>query len=37
MYVMAVLLVVGFICNLFVCEVHERHHMKHQEADALGV
>jgi MFS family permease len=37
MYVMAVLLVVGFFCNLLIREVHERHHMKHQEADALGM
>lgn len=37
MYVMAVLLVVGFFCNLFVQAVHERHHMKHEEADAMGV
>ncbi len=37
MYVMAVLLVVGFFCNLFIREVHERHHMKHEEADALGM
>jgi MFS family permease len=36
MYVMAGLLVVGFICNLFVRPVDERHHMK-QEADALGM
>ena len=27
MYVMAALLVVGFLCNLFVQSVHERHHM----------
>jgi MFS family permease len=37
MYVMAALLLVGFFCNLFVTAVHERHHMKHQTADALGV
>ncbi len=37
MYVMAVLLVVGFFCNLFVRAVHERHHMKHEEADAMGM
>jgi hypothetical protein len=29
--------VVGFFCNLLIREVHERHHMKHQEADALGM
>jgi MFS family permease len=36
MYVMAVLLVIGFICNYFVTAVHERHHMKRgEEAEAL--
>jgi MFS family permease len=35
MYVMAVLLVVGFFCNLFVTAVNERHHMKKlREAEA---
>jgi hypothetical protein len=34
MYLMAGLLVVGFICNLFVKDVHERHHMRAVEADA---
>jgi MFS family permease len=34
MYVMAVLLVIGFICNFFVSAVHERHHMKLREAEA---
>jgi MFS family permease len=34
MYLMACLLVVGFICNLFVKDVHERHHMRAVEADA---
>jgi MFS family permease len=34
MYVMAVLLVVGFICNFFIRAVDERHHMKAQEAEA---
>ena len=33
MYVMAVLLVVGLICNYFVKAVHERHHMKALAAD----
>ena len=33
MYVMAALLVVGFICNLLVRAVHERHHMQ-QTAEA---
>jgi MFS family permease len=37
LYVMAVLLVVGLICNLFIKAVDERHHMKHEEANALGV
>jgi MFS family permease len=37
MYVMAALLLVGFLCNLFVTAVNERHHMKHQAADAMGV
>jgi MFS family permease len=37
MYVMAVLLVIGFFCNLLVREVHERHHMPHEEADAMGI
>jgi MFS family permease len=36
MYVMAVLLVIGFICNLLIRPVHERHHMP-DDADALGV
>ncbi len=37
MYVMAVLLVIGFFCNLLIREVHERHHMPHEEADAMGM
>jgi MFS family permease len=37
MYVMAVLLIVGFFCNLFVQAVDERHHMRHEDADAMGV
>jgi len=37
MYVMAALLLVGFFCNLFVKAVHERHYMKHQTADAMGM
>ena len=37
MYVMAVLLIVGFFCNLFVQAVDERHHMRHEEADAMGM
>jgi MFS family permease len=35
MYVMAALLVVGFFCNFFIKEVHERHHMKRDEVDAM--
>ena len=34
MYVMAGLLVVGFVCNLFVRPVHERFHMRAVEAEA---
>ena len=37
MYVMAALLVIGFFCNLLIQEVHERHHMPHEEADAMGI
>jgi MFS family permease len=37
MYVMAVLLIIGFFCNLFVQAVDERHHMKHEGADAMGM
>ncbi len=37
MYVMAGLLVIGFFCNLFVKAVHERHYMKHERADAMGM
>jgi len=34
MYVMAVLLVIGFICNYFVAAVHARHHMALRPAGA---
>jgi len=34
MYVMAVLLVIGFICNFFIAAVHERHHMEARKAEA---
>jgi MFS family permease len=34
MYVMAMLLVVGLVCNLLVKAVHMRHHMEQQPADA---
>jgi MFS family permease len=33
MYVMAVLLIIGFLCNLMLKAVHERHHMKLEEAE----
>ena len=33
MYVMAVLLVIGFLCNLSLKAVHERHHMKLEDAE----
>ena len=36
MYVMAVLLVIGFICNYFVTAVHQRHHMKLREVQATA-
>jgi MFS family permease len=35
MYVMAVLLVIGFFCNLAVKAVHERHHMSDDAREAL--
>ena len=37
MYVMAVLLVIGLICNLLVKPVHERHHYRHDETLVGGV
>jgi MFS family permease len=37
MYLMAALLVVGFLCNLFVKAVHERHHMgQDEDTDVLA-
>jgi len=33
MYIMAGLLVIGFICNLMVKAVHERFHMKSDKAE----
>ncbi len=36
MYVMAVLLVIGFFCNLAIKEVDKRHHMVEDKADAIG-
>jgi MFS family permease len=37
MYLMAALLVVGFLCNLFITAVNERHHMVSDESDAMGM
>ena len=37
MYILAGLLVAGFICNLLVRPVHERHYMSEAEADLPGV
>jgi hypothetical protein len=34
MYLMAGLLVVGFLCNLFIRPVHERHHMPAVQGEA---
>ncbi len=36
MYVMAVLLVVGFLCNFFIKAVHERHHMPDDTANSIA-
>jgi MFS family permease len=33
LYIMAGLLMVGFICNLLMKEVHEQHYMKHDEVE----
>jgi MFS family permease len=33
LYIMAALLTVGFICNLLMREVHEKHYMTHDEVD----
>ncbi len=33
LYIMAGLLTIGFICNLMMKEVHEKHHMKHDAVD----
>lgn len=35
MYIMAGLLTLGFVCNLLIRPVHEKHHMKHDEFDEL--
>ncbi|MGR9053313.1 MAG: L-lactate MFS transporter [Gammaproteobacteria bacterium] len=33
MYIMAGILLLGFLCNLMIRPVHEKHHMKHDEFD----
>lgn len=33
LYIMACLLTIGFVCNLLMKEVHEKHYMKHDEVD----
>lgn len=35
MYIMAGILLVGFVCNLLIRPVHEKHHMRHDEFDEL--
>ncbi|QPK63978.1 OFA family MFS transporter [Methylomonas sp. LL1] len=35
MYIMAGILALGFVCNLLIKPVHEKHHMKHDEFDEL--
>jgi MFS family permease len=37
MYVMATLLVIGFLCNLFITAVNERHHMSAAQSEATLV
>jgi MFS family permease len=37
MYLMAALLVVGFLCNLFITAVNQRHHMQPDTSDAMGI
>jgi MFS family permease len=37
MYLMAALLVVGFLCNLMITAVNDRHHMVPDESDAMGM
>ena len=37
MYLMAGLLVIGFLCNFFIKAVHERHHMKEESAEATAM
>jgi MFS family permease len=35
MYIMASILLIGFVCNLLIKPVHEKHHMKHDEFDEI--
>jgi len=35
MYIMAGVLVIGFICNMLIRPVHAKHHMRHDEFDEL--
>ncbi|PPD30377.1 MAG: MFS transporter [Methylomonas sp.] len=35
MYIMAGILVLGFICNVLIKPVHEKHHLKHDQFDEL--
>ncbi|MGH8500435.1 MAG: MFS transporter, partial [Methylococcales bacterium] len=35
MYIMAGMLAIGFLSNLMIRPVHEKHHMKHDELDEL--
>ncbi len=37
MYILAGLLVIGFLCNLAIRAVHQRHHMAEDTSDAIGV
>ena len=37
MYIMAGRLVIGFICNYMIKAVHERHYMKQEVLDEVGV
>jgi len=37
MYIMAALLLIGLLCNLFIRAVHERHYMADDTADAVGM
>jgi len=37
MYIMAALLVIGFVCNWLVKAVHERHHMKEADLKEIDV